>query len=101
SNPVEPDFIARVRALFEKMPRLAVASFPQRSDEFPETLTQRDFGPSYFAGNYVNCAAAFRRSAYLALEGWQTAFGHMYDESDYTLQCLAAGWQVYHFTDAT
>ena len=26
-------------------PTLAIATFPQRTDEYPETLTQKDFGP--------------------------------------------------------
>src|SRR5690606_30687697 len=70
-------------------------------DEFPETLEQKDFGPSVFTGNYVNAAAAFRRSTYLELDGWDTSFEHMYDEPDYSLQCLAHGWQIYHFTGAS
>ena len=101
SHPLEADFIARISRLFSEMPHVAVASFPQRSDEFPETLTQADFGPSRFVANYVNAAAAFRRPAYLALEGWPREFEHSYDEPDYSLQCLAAGHAVFHFTGVT
>ena len=36
---------------------------------------------------------------YLELEGWPPEFEHAYDEPDYTLQCLAAGYAVYY--DAT
>jgi GT2 family glycosyltransferase len=95
SYPLDGDFIARVRELFENRPWVAVASFPQRSDEFPETLTMTSFGPACYTGNYVNAAAAFRRGVYLELEGWTPEFEHAYDESDYTLQCLAAGYAVY------
>ena len=98
SYPMDSDFIARVRELFATRPHVAVASFPQRSDEFPETLTVPDFGPSLYTANYVNAAAAFRRSVYLELEGWPPEFEHAYDESDYTLQCLAAGYAVYYDT---
>lgn len=101
SHPIESDFIARVSRLFSEMPHVAVASFPQRSDEFPETLAQTDFGASCFVANYVNAAAAFRRSTYLELEGWPREFEHAYDEPDYALQCLTAGHAVYHFTGAT
>ncbi len=101
SYPVEPDFIARLRDLFGKMPLLAVASFPQRTDEYPETLTATDFGPAHFPGSYVNAASAFRRAAYLELDGWDLDFRYAYDEPDYALQCAAAGWQVYHTTGAT
>src|SRR4051794_29487167 len=35
SYPLEADCIGRLRELFTMRPRLAVAAFPQRSDEFP------------------------------------------------------------------
>jgi GT2 family glycosyltransferase len=98
SYPMDFDFIARVRRLFAANPHIAVASFPQRTDEFPETLRAVDFGPSRYTANYVNAAAAFRRDVYLQLEGWPAEFEHAYDESDYTLQCLAAGYAVFYET---
>jgi len=98
SHPLDSDFIARVRELFATRPHVAVGSFAQRSDEFPESLSRQDFGRSRYTGNYVNAAAAFRRSVYLQLEGWPPEFEHMYDEPDYTLQCLAAHYAVYHDT---
>jgi GT2 family glycosyltransferase len=98
SYPMDYDFIARVRELFATRGHVAVASFPQRTDEFPETLTAAGFGPSRYTANYVNAAAAFRRSVYLELEGWAAEFEHAYDESDYTLQCLSRGYAVYYFT---
>ncbi len=67
----------------------------------PTTLTAPDFGASRYVGNYINAAAAFRRSVYLQLDGWSAEFEHAYDESDYTLQCLEAGHAVYHYTGVT
>jgi GT2 family glycosyltransferase len=99
SYPMDFDFVARVRELFAARPHVAVASFPQRTDEFPETLTETGFGPSRYTANYVNAAAAFRRSVYMELEGWPPEFEHAYDESDYALQCLAAGYAVYYDTE--
>jgi GT2 family glycosyltransferase len=101
SYPIEPDFIARVRGLFATMPHVAVASFPQRTNEYPETLTLPDFGPGQYVGTYSSAAAALRRSVYTALDGFPPEFGHAYEEPDYALQCLAAGHAVYHFTGAT
>ena len=98
SYPVDSDFIARVRELFARKPHVAVGSFAQRTDEFPETLAGEDFGPGRYTANYVNAAAAFRRSVYMRLEGWPPEFEHAYDEPDYTLQCLAAGYAVYYDT---
>src|SRR6266508_4132291 len=45
SYPEQSDCIARVVPLFEQHPNLAVLHFPQRTDEYPETLVQTEFGP--------------------------------------------------------
>ncbi len=98
SYPMDTDFIARVRELFATKGHVAVGSFPQRTDEFPETLTAEDFGPSCYTASYSDAAAAFRRSIFLKLEGWPPEFQHAYEEPDYALQCLAGGYAVYHYT---
>lgn len=94
SHPIEIDAIARVRDLFEHHPRLAVASFPQRTTEYPATLTTADFGAAHFAGTYVNCACAFRREVFVALGGHFEPFWNAYDEADFSARCVSAGWQV-------
>lgn len=94
SQPVETDFVAKVRGLFEANPKLAVASFPQFSNEFPESLDRSDFGPSHFIGSYASSSAAIRRSAFLTLGGYCTLFYHVYEEPDFALRCVAAGLQV-------
>jgi GT2 family glycosyltransferase len=94
SHPIEPDAIARIREIFERFPRVAVASFPQRTDEEPATLIATDFGPAHFAGTYVNCACAFRRATFLQLGGHFAPFWNAYDEPDFALRCADAGWQV-------
>ena len=94
SYPLERDFFARVAELFAENPRLAIASFPQRTDEYPESLTSESFGPSRFVGSFANSAAAIRRSTFIALGGYSGFFFHMYEEPDFALRCVAAGWQV-------
>ena len=74
SYPIERDFIARVRKIFSGNPRLAVASFPQRTDEYPETLSQPDFGEPHFIGSYANSAAAIRRSTFRGIGGYPDFF---------------------------
>jgi GT2 family glycosyltransferase len=101
SHPIETDFLARLPLLFEAHPRAAVLNFPQRSDEFPESLQATDFGPSYFAGTYVNCASAIRRSVFLELGGYPAEFRIAYDEPDFALRCVSAGWQVRYETGLT
>lgn len=98
SYPLDQDFIPRVKTRFAANPRLAVLSFPQRTDEFPATLDQTDFGPPLRIGSYVNAASALRRSTYIELGGWPLRFEHMGDEPDYALRCLAAGHELIHDT---
>ena len=101
SYPIETDFLAHLARLFEQYPRAAIMTFPQRTDEFPESLNQRDFGPSYFSGTYVNCATAIRRSVFLDLGGYPDFFFNAYDEPDFTLRCVASGWQARYETSLT
>ena len=94
SYPVQLDCISRIVPLFELSPRLAILHFPQRSDEYPETLTQTDFGPEKATRSFANSGAMLRRSIYLQLPGFDHHFFHMYEEPDYVLQCVAAGYEV-------
>lgn len=94
SYPEQLDCISRIIPLFEKDPRLAILHFPQRSDEYPETLAQTDFGPEKATRSFANSGAILRRSIYLQLPGFEHHFFHMYEEPDYVLQCVAAGYEV-------
>ncbi len=94
SHPIEPDFFVTLGTLFQREPRLAVLSFPQRSDEFPESLTATDFGPPQFVGTFWNSGAAIRRAAFLELGGYPGWFWHAYEEPDFALRSVASGWTV-------
>ena len=94
SYPEQMDCIALVSRLFEKKPKLAVLHFPQRSDEYPETLSQLESGPEHLTRSFANSGAVLRRSTYLQLPGFEPRFFHMYEEPDYALQCVAAGYDV-------
>jgi GT2 family glycosyltransferase len=94
SYPEPLDCIARFVPIFEERPRLAVLHFPQRTDEYRETLAQTDFGPERLTRSFANSGAVLRRSTYLRLPGFESRFFHMYEEPDYGLQCLAAGYDV-------
>ena len=101
SYPIETDFLSRLAKLFDENPALAVASFPQRTDEFPATLTQTDFGPPHFTGTYANSGAAIRRAVFAKLGGYPDFFHHAYEEPDFALRCCAAGWQMRQETSLT
>ena len=94
SYPEQMDCIALVSRFFEEKPKLAVLHFPQRSDEYPETLSQTEFGPEHLTRSFANSGAVLRRSTYLQLPGFEPQFFHMYEEPDYALQCVAAGHEV-------
>ena len=94
SYPEQFDCIARFVPIFEDRPQVAVLHFPQRTDEYPETLVQTDFGPEHLTRSFANSGAVLRRSAYLQLPGFESRFFHMYEEPDYALQCVAAGHEV-------
>jgi GT2 family glycosyltransferase len=94
SYPVATDFIRRVRELFANSPRLAVAAFAQRTDEFPESLNAGHFGDVQWVGSFANSGAAIRREAFVELRGYPGFFFHAYEEPDFALRCVNAGWQV-------
>src|SRR6266566_5826053 len=94
SYPEQMDCITLVSRFFEKKPKLAVLHFPQRSDEYPETFSQTEFGPEHLTRSFANSGAVLRRSTYLQLPGFEPRFFHMYEEPDYALQCVAAGYDV-------
>jgi GT2 family glycosyltransferase len=94
SYPEQSSCIARVVPLFEQRPELAVLHFPQRTDEYPETLAQTNFASEHLTRSFANSGAVLRRSTYLRLPGFESRFFHMYEEPDYALQCVAAGYEV-------
>lgn len=94
SYPEQSNAVAVLRELFATRPCIAVAHFPQHSDEYPESLTQAEFGPERLTGSFANSGACLLRIAYLSLPGFSPRFFHMYEEPDYALQCVGAGWQV-------
>jgi len=94
SYPEQVDCIARIVPTFERRPNLAVLHFPQHTDEYPETLAQTNFGSEHLTRSFANSGAVLRRSTYLQLPGFEPRFFHMYEEPDYALQCVAAGYDV-------
>src|SRR5215211_3518756 len=94
SYPEQLDCIAHIVPLFEQRPNLAVLHFPQRTDEYPETLAQTSFGSEHLTRSFANSGAVLQRSIYLQLCGFESRFFHMYEEPDYGVQCVASGYAV-------
>ena len=96
SYPQESDCLAQIVSLFAQRPQLAVLHFPQHTDEYPETLGQFDFGLPRLTRSFSSAGAVLRRSTYLRLRGYEPSFFHAYEESDYALQCVAAGREIFY-----
>jgi GT2 family glycosyltransferase len=94
SYPEQVNCLERIVPLFEEQPSLAIVHFPQRTDEYPETLNCSEFGPARLTRSFANSGAMLRRSVYLLLPGFEPRFFHMYEEPDFALQCVAAGYDV-------
>ena len=101
SYPEQLDCLAAIEEIFRDFPELAVLHFPQRTDEYPETLFCRDFGTMRSTRSFANSGAVLRKSIYLQLAGFEPRFFHMYEEPDYALQCVAAGYQIYYHPSLT
>lgn len=97
SYPEQSDCIPVLQRLFLENPSLVVATFPQRTDEYPETLEQVDFGGNRATRTYPSSGACLRASTYRSLPGYETLFVHAYEEPDYSLQCVSAGWDILYF----
>lgn len=101
SYPVEENFVALAQSVMRDAPEVAVLTFPQRTDEFPETLDKSNFGPSQQVASFGCSGAVLRRSVYLQLPGFAKIFFHRYAEPDYVLQCMDAGYEVCLYTGLT
>lgn len=94
SFPIERDFIPRLLEVFNRNPDVGVITFPQRTDEYPETLEQTDFGEPRYIQSYQDSGGAIRRHVYKALPGYATFFQHAYEEPDFSAQCYGRGLNV-------
>jgi GT2 family glycosyltransferase len=101
SYPEQSTCLATLNKAFDMNSRLGVATFPQRTDEYPESLKQVDFGSSRLVRSFANSGACLRVSTYRLLAGFEPLFFHMYEEPDYALQCIANRWDVMYFPDIT
>lgn len=96
SYPEQVDSIAILKAWMIENENVAVLTFPQRSEEYPESLTQDELPSLGFSGSFPNSGACYRRSVYASLPGFNKDFFHAYEEPDYALQCIAKGLAVFH-----
>jgi GT2 family glycosyltransferase len=101
SYPQQVECLKTLQELFENNSNLSIATFPQRSDEYPKTLTQKCFGEAHSVRSYPSSGACLRVSTYRSLPGYEPMFFHAYEEPDYALQCVSAGYDVVYYPEIT
>ncbi|HBE97592.1 MAG TPA: hypothetical protein DDW68_10525 [Verrucomicrobiales bacterium] len=94
SYPVESNALSKLKEFFAVNPETAIASLPQKTDEYPETQGIEDFGNIQPVASYSSCAVCLRRESYDSTHGYPHFFFHAYEEPDYTLQCISNGWKA-------
>ena len=94
SYPEQYDCLKILQELFAENPCLAIVTFPQRTNEYPETLEQATFGEPREIRSFPCSGVCLRLSSYRSLRGFEPMFFHSYEEPDYSLQCVANGWKT-------
>lgn len=90
SYPEQLNCLEILSGVFEARPRLAIASFPQRTDEYPQSLQQTDFGSEMPVRSFANSGACLRVSAYRSLPGFEPIFS--ISMRNQTMRCNA--WRL-------
>lgn len=97
SFPVDTDFFTAVGAAFAARPQAGILAMQIIHDHEP--MIHRSPGASEVA-DFVGCGCAYRRSAFLATQGYlplHPAYGM--EEADLALQIVDAGWRIVHIND--
>jgi GT2 family glycosyltransferase len=96
SYPTNPSFFNELSNVFTEHPAAAVITFSElRDGGVYSTGMRTPVTQGHYVSAYPNCAAAMRRSLYLQQPGFPKFFQHMYEETDYALQCYADGFSVW------
>jgi len=96
SYPIDPTFLSRAQRILTEHPEAGVITFPElRNGDVYASINQTPSSPGQYVAAYPNCAAIMRRTLYLTLQGFPSFFHHMYEETDYALQCYASGFAVW------
>jgi GT2 family glycosyltransferase len=98
SYPVTDGFYEEAERIMETHSDIAVLTFPQRSDEFPESLSQEDFGPILAVGTFTSSGSVIRKQVFERIGGFPGFFFHAYEEPDYSLRVMNSGYTVVLWT---
>jgi GT2 family glycosyltransferase len=92
SQPVDPDYFARLVEVFEKYPAAAVVG--SKIFHRGEVIEERTHHDQYVT-SFVGCGCAYRRSVYLQLRGYlELPVPYGVEESDLRFQLYRKNWKI-------
>ena len=94
SYPEQPDCLHLLSSIFIFAPRWLSPLFRSARMNIRKPSRRQILARSDLTRSFANSGAVLRRSTYLQLPGFEPKFFHMYEEPDYALQCVAAGYEV-------
>jgi GT2 family glycosyltransferase len=93
SYPVDADFFGQVERLFHAYPEVAVFG---TSNWYRKEPARTRTDQLMRSASFVGCGFAIRVAAYRQIRGFLSRpLGYGIEESDVSLQLLAAGWKIY------
>ncbi|MEM7145834.1 MAG: glycosyltransferase [Verrucomicrobiota bacterium] len=94
SFPLQSDFISRMFQVFNAHPEIGILTFPQISEEYPESFSRDAPSHSLELKTYKDSGASIRRALYRHLPGYPSFFKHAYEEPDFSIQCHSRDSQI-------
>jgi GT2 family glycosyltransferase len=96
SYPLDLNFLDRSSQILSDHPEAGVITFPELRNDASFAKEKKETSSSgYYVSAYPNCSAIMRRDLYLKSEGFPSFFQHMYEETDYALQCYSLNKAVW------
>jgi len=95
SYPLDSNFLDRARQVLDDHPEAGIITFPELRNDGTYAANKSPSSSGHYVSAYANCAAIMRRELYMKLQGFPSFFHHMYEETDYALQCYAAGSAIW------
>jgi GT2 family glycosyltransferase len=97
SAPVAPGALSLAVAYMEDHPKVGILGFHIcNSPVLPKDYAQPD---AKYASNFVGCGALFRTAAVRQVGGYRAFFEGEWEESEYGLRMLKAGWSIRFFPE--
>lgn len=95
SYPLDPNFLEKASQILRDHPEAGVITFPELRNDDSIIKKTETLSTGYYVSAYPNCSAIMRRDLYLKSQNFPLFFQHMYEETDYALQCYSLKYAVW------